>query len=604
MVKLRAGSTAPAKYHLKILESFELNGREPHQTILRLKLPEGMSVPAALNTLSHDVSVEFVEPNYILEPQELKPSPRMPETKVKWGHESSSVAPNNGPIVAVLDTGVEVSHPDLVDSIWRNPKEIMDGLDNDGNGVIDDLWGYNAHHNNGDVTDTHSHGTHVAGIVAGKSQPTALTNPSQVQIMPIKIYDEHNVGDVAAAVRGVIYASRMGARITVNAWGGTPYSKTLEEAFRSCPALHIMAAGNESRRNEDRPDYPAAYHLHNAVVVGATDNDGDLAGFSNFGEAGVDIAAPGENILSTMPGGTYGKKSGTSMAAPLAGAVAASVLAEFPQVDTEQVKHRLLGGALERTSLRGLVKDGRLLNQAGALSSDITPPVPPEQVAGKAGPFESSLTWTPSAEVWRYEVTESGRGEVAFLPSQNPSGVTIPLMPASSPRKLLYQVSSVDRAGNRSSSKALELEVPRARITFEGRPGDWEADTKWALVDTPERKAVWSDSPDGPYTEDADSSLVSKPFDLCGLAKPQLFFESRQVLERGGDSVSVEVTEDGKAWRTLAQTTGTQDWKVTRIALPPLRGNNIRVRFRLRSDQAFQADGFYLAGAVVADAEV
>ena len=242
-------------------------------------------------------------------------------------------------VVAVIDTGVDYTHPDLADNIWTNPGEIAgNGLDDDGNGFVDDVHGYDFCNEDGDPMDDNRHGTHVAGTIAGvgdNGQGVTGVNWSS-SIMALKFLSARGSGSASDAVRAVNYATMMKSvydvevRLTSNSWGGGPYSQELRDAIEAsgdAGVLFIAAAGNVSvyspADNDQTPHYPSSYDLGNIIAVAASDHNDGLANFSHYGATSVDLAAPGTNIYSTVPDGGYTSLNGTSMATPhVAGVVA------------------------------------------------------------------------------------------------------------------------------------------------------------------------------------------------------------------------------------------------------------------------------------------
>ena len=218
-------------------------------------------------------------------------------------------------LVAVIDTGVDISHRDLEQNIYTNPNEIVNGLDSDNNGYKDDLHGWNFTMyqnsiNNGDNSvydnaETDKHGTHIAGIIAAASNNYDGRGVApQAKILPVKILSD-NEGTVFTAIKGIEYAEMMGAKIANCSWGREHYSQFLYDTIAKSDMLFVCAAGNDGYDTEKTPTYPAAYDLDNIISVAATDNQGQLASFSNYGKS-VDIAAPGKDIYSTLPDNDFG----------------------------------------------------------------------------------------------------------------------------------------------------------------------------------------------------------------------------------------------------------------------------------------------------------
>ncbi len=353
--------------------------------LYRLELGQGWTTEQAMAELKDDPRVEYAVPNHVYEldrkPNDLDQgffgTPLWGLEKIQapaaW---NTTVGARNGPIVAVLDTGADIRHPDLAANLWTNTGEIPgNGIDDDGNGVVDDVHGYNATANNGDLTDYHKHGTHTAGTIGavGNNGQGVVGVNWEARIMPIRIFDEEGRTDVASIVKGLKYADRMGARITSNSWGGTLENRALEEAFQNSPALHIAAAGNSGIDNDRIPHYPSSYPMDNMVSVAATDKRDRLTNFSNYGATSVDLAAPGAGIKSTVPGGGYASMNGTSMACPHVTGVAALVATRHPELSNAQLKARLMESADPVPGLAGKVASGGRLNAARALESQAAP---------------------------------------------------------------------------------------------------------------------------------------------------------------------------------------------------------------------------------------
>jgi len=286
-------------------------------------------------------------------------------------------------VVAVIDTGIDYTHPDLVSNIWINAGEIAgDGIDNDTNGYIDDIHGWDFVNDDGNPMDDDGHGTHVAGTIDARGNNALGVSgvAPNVKLMALKFLDSEGFGYVSDAVSAVNYATMMkrdhGVNVvaTNNSWGGGSFSQALYDAISAANTqdiLFVAAAGNDGRDNYYYASYPANYDLPNVISVASTDHNDELSWFSNYG-ANVDLAAPGESILSTLPGGGYGTLSGTSMATPhVAGAVALLKMAE-PGLTGAQIKARLLAQSDEVlpytvSPAQGYVMTGGRLNLASAL---------------------------------------------------------------------------------------------------------------------------------------------------------------------------------------------------------------------------------------------
>lgn len=283
-------------------------------------------------------------------------------------------------LVAVIDTGVDYTHPDLACNIWTNPGEIpSNGLDDDGNGYVDDVHGYDFCNYDPDPMDDHSHGTHVSGSIgACTDNGTGVSGVSWcVQIMALKFLDAGGGGYTSDAIAAIEYATMMGAKLSNNSWGGGGYSEALRDAIANADAagiLFIAAAGNYAANNDITPFYPASYDLPNIISVAATECSDYLASFSHWGPTTVDLGAPGVGIMSTLPGGGYSGPDwcGTSMATPHVSGAAALVWGTNPSLTHYCVKAQLLSTVDQVPGLEGKVVSGGRLNLNNALLCDAT----------------------------------------------------------------------------------------------------------------------------------------------------------------------------------------------------------------------------------------
>jgi subtilisin len=247
-----------------------------------------------------------------------------------------------GAVVAVLDTGVQHGRPELRGRIWTNPNEIAgNGRDDDGDGVVDDVHGADFVNGDGVPADDEGHGTHIAGIIGARGMVDGLAPGAT--ILPVKILDSDKAGNAHWLAQGIAYAVARGARILNVSVNGDEVSAELEAAIRDAEAagaVIVASAGNDGRDLGSRPSYPASYPEPAVVGVGATDARGRRAAFSNRG-AGVDVTAPGDDILSLgSPGFAY--RSGTSMAAAYVSATLALQAAAAPGLPTSRLRDALL----------------------------------------------------------------------------------------------------------------------------------------------------------------------------------------------------------------------------------------------------------------------
>ena len=291
-------------------------------------------------------------------------------------------------IIAIIDTGVDYRHPDLKDQMWVNPNEIPDnGVDDDGNGYIDDIHGWDFFNNdatvchymetaNGytaDPDDNDNHGTHIAGIIAATANNSigisGVASNVNVKIMSLKIHGgTSSSGSVSSAIKAIQYAESMGADICNLSWGTTNYSQSLELTIRESSMLFVTAAGNNGLNNNSTPVFPASLRLPNLISVGYIDYDGCLDASSNYGVSTVDIAAPGKEIFSTLVG-TYGYSNGSSMAAPHVTGLAAMIYAYHDNVYPAQVKELILNSLTPLGTLDGYLINPGIPNAGAAIRS-------------------------------------------------------------------------------------------------------------------------------------------------------------------------------------------------------------------------------------------
>jgi uncharacterized repeat protein (TIGR01451 family) len=413
-------------------------------------------------------------------------------------------------VVAVIDEGIDVSHQDLAENIWRNPAEIPgNGRDDDSNGFVDDYHGYDFFHGDASVYDgpgtnpdgsvVDLHGTHVAGTIGavGNNSTGVVGVNWQTSLMSLKFLGPDG-GSSADALRAYSYARMMrerwqntggaqGAniRVTNNSYGGGGFSQAEVDGIRAlyeAGILFVAAAGNEAEDSDIMPGFPASYDLPNVISVAALDRSNNLSDFSNRGSRTVHLAAPGTSILSTTPGNTYNFLSGTSMASPHVAGAAALVLAAYPGLDVTRLRAALLFGGAPQAFLDPLTTTGRRLSAAGALENaalnDATPPAPLSDlhIAAQTGRF-ITLQWTApgddggnigTAALYEIRFTDQTTGARFLLAVQRPG-------PAGTPRQSAnvrvpyrhpagaFSVRAIDKAGNASES-SVNVSVAEADV--------------------------------------------------------------------------------------------------------------------------------------------
>ncbi|MBI4043142.1 MAG: S8 family serine peptidase [Deltaproteobacteria bacterium] len=377
-------------------------------TLLLMKTEKNRSLKEILQTLRSDHHIEYAEPNYIYKIDLLSPSPLQltndPDFANNWALQNSGqilngvtcaagsdidavrawdiTTGNRSIVVGVIDTGVDANHPDLKENIWHNSAEIPDnGIDDDGNGFIDDDTGWNFYGNNKNSFDDNGHGTHVSGTIGavGNNGIGTVGVNWQVSILPVKFLGADGSGTTDGAIQAIDYAVKMGAHILNNSWGGGGFSQALADKIalaESKNVLFVAAAGNDSSNNDNYPHYPSNYPHSNVISVAATDCRDQLAYFSNYGLGSVDISAPGVAIYSTLPNNTYGSYSGTSMATPHIAGAAALLWSLNPSLTMGEVIQRLLISSDEILTTRRKVASSGRLDMFAALAGVIAPRTP------------------------------------------------------------------------------------------------------------------------------------------------------------------------------------------------------------------------------------
>jgi subtilisin family serine protease len=283
---------------------------------------------------------------------------------------------SNKVVVAVLDSGVDYTHPDLVNNMWKRPENIK-AYEDANLGDIDDTNGYDALENDGDPMDENGHGTHCAGIIGaegGNNEGITGVNWS-VQIMPLRFMDANGSGTTKDAIEAINYVidrnkAGVNVRIISASWGSTQRSRALEDVIKKAydsGILFVAASGNSSVDTDRNPHFPSSYNLGNVISVAALDRNDQLTSFSNYGPKSVHVGAPGKDILSTYLNHEFKLSSGTSMATPVVAGVAALVLADEPKMTVDELRKRLLDSVDKLPGLKGKIVTGGRINAAKAV---------------------------------------------------------------------------------------------------------------------------------------------------------------------------------------------------------------------------------------------
>ena len=448
LVKLRAGATAAqaassALTNRQVLKSLGhgsvVLGRRAQVNIAGSKRSLSDVQQSDLDYCKQGIAqgvFEHCSPNYIVS---VSATPNDASFANLWGMQNIN-APSawdvstgsSSVVVAVIDTGVDFNHSDLAANIWTNTAELngAPGVDDDGNGYIDDVHGWNAISNSGSPLDDNGHGTHVSGTIGAVGNNTigvAGVNWN-VRIMALKFLGADGSGSVADAIELINYMVAMklrgvNVRVANNSWGGGGFSQALADAISAANQAGIAfptAAGNDASDTDNSPQYPAGYAIPNVISVAAIDSNNNLASFSNYGAASVDIAAPGVSIKSTTPNNTYASYSGTSMATPHVSGALALLFAVEPSLTVAQAIERLYTSGTDRSSLAGLIRTGRSLNLAALVRNQNAPVPTPSPTPTPCGYTVTPVTSTPNraAESGTLRVTDDDAYATLTLPQQ------------------------------------------------------------------------------------------------------------------------------------------------------------------------------------------
>jgi subtilisin family serine protease len=397
-------------------------------------LGRGVSPATVRRLLNEDPNVEAVAPNYQRELADEFTDEQ--HFGLEWGlhntgqtvsgtHTQTGIADvdidglealrittgNPNLVVAVIDDGVDFSHPDLAARAWTNPGEdgalATNGVDDDGNGYVDDIHGWDFCNNDDSVHDANQdgHGTHVAGTIAASRNGNGVVGIAPgIKIMALKFIDNDGCGFDSMAVDAIDYAASFGVRIINASWGDTHRSLPLESAIADSGALFVAAAGNANLNLDISGSnfYPAESPLANILSVAAIDQRGNRASFSNYGASAVDIAAPGTNILSTYPGG-YAWSDGTSMAAPHITGIAALGLSVAPGLTSTGLRSRILARGVTLPGVVGKTVTGKLVNAMRVADAVGPKALPVDRHGINVGSIigsslSTTLTWPPATD--------------------------------------------------------------------------------------------------------------------------------------------------------------------------------------------------------------
>lgn len=533
-------------------------------------------------------------------------------------------------IVGIIDSGMDYNHPDLKDNVWVNPGEsglddqgrdkATNGIDDDNNGFVDDFHGWDFYNNDNDPMDDNSHGTHVAGTIGAKGNNgvgVAGVNWS-VTMVPIKVFSSGGSSSSDILIRGIDYATKLGVlTATNNSWGGGGFSDAMVAAISAHGAagiIFVAASGNESNNNDANPSYPASYDLPNIISVASTNRRDELSSFSNYGAKSVHVAAPGEDIWSTIPKGSYGAKSGTSMATPHVTGAIALIKSQFPDLGVEGLKNKILASTSKVAKLSTAVRFGRL-DVASALENDITAPA---RVVGleveEQGINEITVSFAETGDdaeegkAAAYEVrmsdsavTSEAEWEAASLvtlvdQSTLESRVSGRITGLPFNRKGFLTVRAFDNVGNRSEfSESLPFELLPVSVLYSDENDDtnnWNLEATWGPM-TEGTTTFLSDSPAGSYANSMNASATSKDLDF-GSTDLVIGLVMKYDFENNYDFGFIEVSGDqGTTWKEIAKLSGNATLGMRTFPLKKiLTSSSFRLRFRTQSDFSITKNGW------------
>ncbi len=475
----------------------------------RIYFRPGRSVADVVSILRRHAAVLYAEPDFVIRKTAV---PNDPQFAQQWGMNRVQAPKawdlsrgDQGLPVAILDSGIDRSHPDLQGNLWQSPTDWPNGIDDDRNGMVDDFHGWDFAYNDNNPSDVDGHGTRTAGIVGarGDNRLGVAGINWRTRLVPLRVLDDWGNGFSSNAIMALQYAARQRVRVALAPWGTYAWSQALHDAvgaLRGANLLLVASAGNGGRDrlgddNDRTPVYPASFTHDNVISVTATDSADRRGNFGNFGRAGVDLGAPGVGIMTTSRGGGYAWHDGTSGAAAHVAGAAALVAAARPTWTYAQIRDAILRNTRPVASLSGVTVTGGMLNLAGALSTGTATPAPaPAAVslpapAAAPGNLEARLQWvddSPDEAGFRIERSING-GSFVLLASVGSNVVSYTatgLLPGTTYQ---FRVRSFNGAGQSDPSNAVTIRAPGPREppqapTLAGTASRGQANLNWSNV--------------------------------------------------------------------------------------------------------------------------
>lgn len=666
LVRFRPGVSEARKRFLTAAAGTEIArvARTPRRDLYALRLRGAAGRDAVLRRLAADPDVAAVQPNHVYRTCETLPDdPRFGElwglrnTGQTGGTPGADIAAaaawdlvTGAPdvVVGVLDTGVRLSHQDLTDNRWINAAEAAGtaGVDDDGNGKVDDLNGWDFVDNDNDPFDGDGHGTHLAGTIGARGNNTkGVTGVCwEIRLLALRFIGPGG-GDDLDAIQALDYAVDLKLNRGVNlvaincSWTNDAFSPALYDAMKDAQdagILLVCAAGNGGSNNDLRPVYPAGFDLPGILSVGASDHDDRPADLSGFGPVSVDLFAPGVGIRSTYvpQDNVYTTRTGTSMAAAHVSGAVGLLAALRPGEAADRRRARILRNVDRKGAFAGRSSTCGRLNVFRALQDDESVPPDPVSTLSASDPSHAGVTlsWTAPgddgalgrAAAYDVRFSTSPISAATFdsavpvpcppLPSDAGAAESMRVSGLAAGTPHYFALRAIDNLGNASGVSNAALVTTLAASTalafhsddFESGsaidPARWTAAPPWGALDLDGSRRA-ADSPGGTYGANLDLSLTSAVFNLTGKRDATLGFTQRYALEAGADFGFVEVSRDaGATWEWVTQASGTQNAfsPLARIPLPSLDGAaTARLRFRLRTNGSVQLDGWAIDDVVV-----
>ncbi len=570
----------------------------------------------ALQTLArHSV---YVEPNHVVRVDLIPNDPRFDELYglLNTGQQAGLVGadihasqaweittgdPNQ--VIAILDTGMELNHQDLNGNLWTHPGEIpANGIDDDGNGFVDDLHGWDFFSNDNDPSDFHGHGTHVAGTIgAVGDNGIGVTGVNwSCRLMPLRFIGPQG-GVVADAIAALDYCLQEGVLLSNNSWSGGGPSQALRDAIEAGQAsghIFVAAAGNFGFSLDVTPQYPASFDLPNLVSVGASNASDELASFSNWGPLSVDLIAPGVDILSTAPGNSYQFMTGTSMASPHVTGVLALMLAQTPGLGWQAAITRLRSTSRPLTDLIGAIGTAGVVNAQAALQPsggpDAVAPTVPNGLSALPLGIDVRLRWNAVQDLdlsgYRVLRSDSVTGPGVLLVEGLIQGTEFNDPTGAYGRTVYYQVQAEDTSGNLSAASSqisvLVGGIAGRQTLINETFNDGFFAPEWDRGNT-----LASVAPDlgigaTPAAMLRRSTWIERSVNTRGFEQLRLEWSRATIRYDHGEELLISWSPNGGTTWVLLQARGNSPWSEERINLGSGANDNpaLRLRFETTAD--------------------